>query len=435
MRQDPAVTVKFRMKNAVETRQAVPVQDDDNAIEVVAGILKDEHGRYLMLYDNRVNSRMFPGGKIDAGELPVDALRRERQEELGVEVTSEQFVGHAKFVHQGKLFRLHYFSVEIVGTPVNQEPVKHGMMEWIETIPSENQYGFVLKFDQTVIADPEQMRLEFEDLLLLSDGRLFAQDVLHGDYAVYLLPWTTTPWTLPANMFAAVHRDIDYVLLYDRTDACGYILATACVEKYYKDTASYLVMQQMKGRELVGLWYSPLFSYYHQTSTIDQSYKDRVHTVLHADFVTTESGTGVVHEAPAFGADDYDLVCTVFPREKAQEWLFDPVNEYGEFTDLVSDFVGQNVFEANSAIIKELKQRGLLVKQETVNHSYPHCPRTGTPLIYKAIESRFVKEDDLKQQTVPAAEQMHFVPETVKKRFIEGLKSAPDRNISRTRYW
>lgn len=110
------------------------------------------------------------------------------------------------------------------------------------------------------------------------------------------------------------------------------------------------------------------------------------------------------------------------------------MNEYGEFTTDATDFTGMNVFDANSEIIKNLKSRGLLIKQETYNHSYPHCPRTKTPLIYKAIESRFVKEDDLKALTVPAVESMHMVPETVKNRFVEGLKSAPDRNISRTRF-
>lgn len=180
--------------------------------------------------------------------------------------------------------------------------------------------------------------------------------------------------------------------------------------------------------------YTPLYEYYEKT-TIAKEYKEKIHHILHADFVTTESGTGIVHEAPAFGADDYDLICTVFPKDKAQEWLFDPVNAYGEFTELAADFAGQNVIEANTGIIKDLKQRGLLVKQETINHSYPHCPRTGTPLIYKAIESWFVKEDELKAKTLPSAETMHFVPEGVKQRFINGLASAPDRNISRTRFW
>lgn len=178
-----------------------------------------------------------------------------------------------------------------------------------------------------------------------------------------------------------------------------------------------------------------MFPYYHNNPNIADEYKAQVHRVLHADFVTTESGTGVVHEAPAFGVDDYDLICTVFPRAHAQDWLFDPVNAYGEFTELVPDFAGQNVIEANAPIIKNLKERGLLVKQETISHSYPHCPRTGTPLIYKAIESWFVKEDELKAQTVPAAQQIHFVPENVKQRFSNGLETAPDRNISRTRFW
>ena len=235
-------------------------------------------------------------------------------------------------------------------------------------------------------------------------------------------------------MFAAVHRDLDYALVYDIQEGEYYIIADACVSKYYPDTASYVHISFLKGRDLLGLSYRPLYPYYHDAVQIDERYKPQVHKIMHADFVTTDSGTGIVHEAPAFGADDYELVASVLGKDNAQQRLFDPVNEYGEFTDDAPDFAGQNVIEANKSIITDLKSRGLLLRQETINHSYPHCPRTKTPLIYKAIESWFVKEEQLKAQTVPAAEQIHFVPETVKQRFINGLASAPDRNISRTRF-
>lgn len=432
MRQDPAVTVKFSIKNALWAHNFLTAPDDD-AIEVAAGVIKDEQGRVLMIFENKHNVWYFPGGKIERWESPADALKREIQEELGVEVLSEQFLGHVKTIHRSKLYRLHYFSITISGTPTIQEPVNHGMLEWIEKIPEENELGYVIKFADLVISDIEQIRYEFADIHFLARWLIGADH--SGDASVSILPWTTTPWTLPANMFAAVHTDIRYLQLFDLQTREYYILAAACVSKYYQSPEQYIEVGRFSWAELIGLSYTPLFSYYHDAEKIDKTYKDRVHTILHADFVTTESGTGVVHEAPAFGADDYDLVATLLGRDNAQEWLFDPVNEYGEFTSAAPDFVGQNVIEANSTIIKELKSRGLLVRQETINHSYPHCPRTKTPLIYKAIESWFVKEDDLKAHTVPAAEQIHFVPDGVKQRFINGLSSAPDWNISRTRFW
>lgn len=180
--------------------------------------------------------------------------------------------------------------------------------------------------------------------------------------------------------------------------------------------------------------YESLFPYYYDHPEIEQEYKDGVHRVLAADFVTTESGTGIAHEAPAFGEDDYNLVCSVFPREKAQDWLFDPIDVYGDFTELVPEREGTNVVEANKPIVQALKESERLFKLETIDHSYPHCPRTKTPLIYKAIESWFLKEDFLKEKTVPRADDQYFVPDTVKKRFINGLATAPDRNISRTRF-
>ncbi len=251
---------------------------------------------------------------------------------------------------------------------------------------------------------------------------------------MHLLARTTTPWTLPANMFAAVHDDINYVIVFDPTEKEYYILAESLLKNYYKDEESYILVYKLKGKELVGLHYEPLFNYYYRAPTIDPAYHTQVHRVLHADFVTEESGTGIAHEAPAFGEDDYALVSSVLPKDTPKAWLFNPVNDHGEFTSEVTDYAGMNVFEANKEVIKSLKDRGLLAKLETINHSYPHCPRTGEPLIYRALESWFVKEEELKAKTVPAAENITFEPAAIKHRFIDTLKSAPDCNISRTRF-
>ena len=225
-------------------------------------------------------------------------------------------------------------------------------------------------------------------------------------------------------MFLAVNSKLTYVQIYDHEAAEYYILAKNLLAKYYKDPSTYTIIYQMKGSELVGLRYQPLFEY---IATANAKAKANEHTeylekyfqVLDAEFVTDESGTGIAHEAHAFGEDDYNLVAGFLGRDRAHEWLFNPVDDNGEFTDAVTERAGMNVIDANKEIITFLKHRGDLVKQETINHSYPHCRRTGTPLIYRAMESRFVKEDQLKTDTVPLAEQLNFVPAAIKNRFIE----------------
>lgn len=180
----------------------------------MVGVIKDEKGRTLMLYKNRHNMWYCPGGKIHQGESAVDALRREMKEELGVEVVNEQFLGHTKTIHRYRLYRVHYFSAEVEGTPTIQLVQHHAMLEWIEKIPSENQFGYVLKFQNTIIADEDQLRRDFADIHVIEQGLL--ADERRGDAGVFLLPWTTTPWTLPANMFAAVHRDVEYIQIFDK---------------------------------------------------------------------------------------------------------------------------------------------------------------------------------------------------------------------------
>lgn len=168
--------------------------------------------------------------------------------------------------------------------------------------------------------------------------------------------------------------------------------------------------------------YTPLFDYYYTSPHIDVSYHDQVHIVLAADFVTAEDGTGVAHEAPAFGEDDYQLVITHLPQQDAKKWLFHPVNEFAEFTDEIPEWTGTRVYDANKDIIKTIKDKGKLVHQGTIDHSYPHCRRCDTPLIYKAIDGWFVKETELRDELAIAAEHINFVPAAVKKRFINGLE-------------
>lgn len=249
----------------------------------------------------------------------------------------------------------------------------------------------------------------------------------------YILAWTTTPWTLPSNMFLAVGKDIDYAIVSDKASNERYIIAKNLLEQYYKNADEYALINTMKGEELAWLSYEPLFPYIHG-SKIDKKYKDQFFKIITAGFVSTEDGTGIVHVAPWFGIDDFEAVAQFLPREEAKKWLFLPIDEYWEFTDEVPEYKGVRVYEANKDIIQRLKDEKKLIAQKSYNHSYPHCRRCDAPLVSKAVTSRFIKEPELQPLTLSHAQEIWFIPENIKNRFIDTLQSAPDWNLSRNRY-
>ena len=235
-----------------------------------------------------------------------------------------------------------------------------------------------------------------------------------------LLAWTTTPWTLPSNLALAVAPDVDYVRV--RHDGKVYVLAEARLAAYAKELDGAEVLGTVRGSELVGQRYAPLFPYF-----ADHAGAFRV---FGGEFVTTEDGTGVVHMAPGFGEDDYQ-VC----KDNGIE-LVVPVNSRGEFTQEVPDYAGIQVFEANPLIIRALKERGVVLRHETYDHSYPHCWRTGKPLIYKALSSWFVNVTAVKDRMVALNQEIRWVPEHLKDgSFGKWLENARDWNISRNRFW
>ena len=189
----------------------------------------------------------------------------------------------------------------------------------------------------------------------------------------------------------------------------------------------------MKGKELAGLFYTPLFDYITK-SDIPEEFKNQFFQVLNADYVSTEDGTGIVHIAPTFGEEDFKAVLQKLPANKSLERLFIAVNEFGEFDEKVPDYQGEFVFDVNKKVIERLKQERKLIKNESITHSYPHCRRCKTPLINKAMSSRFIKEQEMNANTRAEGEKINFVPNSVKNRFVNGLQTAPDWNIARNRY-
>ncbi|MEQ1893406.1 MAG: isoleucine--tRNA ligase [Planctomycetota bacterium] len=249
----------------------------------------------------------------------------------------------------------------------------------------------------------------------------FALEPLAGEPAsVHLLAWTTTPWTLPSNLALAVGPEIEYAVL--EHDGQRVILGAAALAKYEKEFAGFARVATLRGRELVGRRYRPMFPYF----------KDHPNAfrVLGGDFVDTAEGTGVVHMAPGFGEDDQAL-CAANGIE-----VVCPVDGQGKFTSEVSDWAGLNVLEANKPIIAALKQRGVLVRHDTIVHSYPHCWRTDQPLIYRALSSWYVKVTDFRERMVELNKTIRWIPEHVRDgQFGKWLEGARDWSISRNRFW
>ncbi len=239
-----------------------------------------------------------------------------------------------------------------------------------------------------------------------------------------LLVWTTTPWTLPSNLMIAVGADIDYSVMQEGNEQ--YILASALKDKYKQQLANATEVGVIKGRDLVGLSYEPMFPYF-------SNLKEKgAFKVLSGEFVSTEDGTGIVHIAPGFGQDDFD-VCRA---HDANFPIVCPVDEAGCFTAEVSDYAGKQVFEVNDLVLAWLKENRKLVKREQYTHTYPFCWRTDTPLIYKAMSSWFVKVSNFNDEMVKLNENITWIPEHIKHgRFGKWLEGARDWSISRNRFW
>jgi len=254
---------------------------------------------------------------------------------------------------------------------------------------------------------------------------------------ISLVAWTTTPWTLPSNLALAVGEKIDYAALVCHPvagrDLEILILAENLVEKFAKDFGEFKKVASLKGSDFLGLDYKPLFPYLANHEKIQNNQK--AFTVLHGDFVTTDEGTGIVHMAPGFGEDD-QLLC----KANGIPTLC-PVDEGGKFTSEMFDLPelsikGKQVFETNDDIIKHLKGIGAWLKTEQYLHNYPHCWRTDTPLIYRAVSSWYVKVTDFKDRMVELNQGVNWIPSHIKDgQFGKWLEGARDWSITRNRFW
>ncbi len=259
-----------------------------------------------------------------------------------------------------------------------------------------------------------EVSLGYQDV---KDVSVYVKMKLKSHPDTSFLVWTTTPWTLISNVALAVAPRVDYV----KVEHKGEKLILAEVRLIVLE-GEYAVLERMKGSQLAGLEYQPLFTFF----PIDK----KAHYVVGADFVTTEDGSGIVHIAPAYGEDDYQT------SRKHDLPTIHPVNKSGEFGPEVTDFAGKFVKDADPLIIQNLKARHLLYKKETITHSYPHCWRCTTPLLYYARESWYISTTKYAQKMIAMNRQINWVPPEVGEgRFGNWLEENKDWALSRDRFW
>ncbi|MCL2540279.1 MAG: isoleucine--tRNA ligase [Firmicutes bacterium] len=253
-------------------------------------------------------------------------------------------------------------------------------------------------------------------------ARFKTQEELNGK-SVYLLAWTTTPWTLPSNLALAVNKDLEYS--YVEVEDAVYVAGASAVSRYPKVFGEKpAVVKSCSGSALIGAVYEPIFDYFADKN------KEGAFRVIAAEFVSCSDGVGIVHIAPGFGEDDY------WAGKASGLPFVCPVDEKGRFTAEVADFAGLGVVENSNQVLRHLKQNGKVIADGSLVHNYPHCWRCKSPLIYKAMNAWYFNIEKIKDKLMQENENIDWVPEAVKEgRFGSWVKNARDWNISRNRYW
>ncbi|VDC06970.1 unnamed protein product [Peniophora sp. CBMAI 1063] len=254
---------------------------------------------------------------------------------------------------------------------------------------------------------------------------------LVDDPKTALLAWTTTPWTLPSNLALCVHPDFTYIKIHDQERNTNFILHEKLLKTLYKDPkkAKFKKIGEFKGLDMKGWRYVPMFEYF------TEKFEDKAFRVCCDTYVTEDSGTGIVHQAPAFGEDDQRVVLA-HGILSAEDMPPDPINDAGLFTDEAPDLKGLYVKDADKEIMKILKAKGRLIVQSQIMHSYPFCWRSGAPLLYRAIPAWFVRVTPIVDELVKNNKETLWVPQNIGDgRFGNWIANARDWNISRNRYW
>ncbi len=258
----------------------------------------------------------------------------------------------------------------------------------------------------------------------VSDPSLTVKIKLNGQDNTYILIWTTTPWTLPMNLAVIVSDKIEYVKIQDKKSGEKYILGKGRLKAYFPDEQDYEILETFSGDSLKDTIYEPIFDYFSDRKN------SGAYRILLDEAISEEDGTGAMHAAPAFGEVDF-YICQ---REGIEPVC--PVDQNGRYNSAVEDYKGLFVKDADKDIIKRLKEKKRIFKHTQVNHRYPFCYRSNTPLIYKAVTTWFISVESIKDKLLASNEQIHWVPSHIKKgRFGKWLENARDWAVSRNRYW
>lgn len=338
------------------------------------------------------------GGTSHEGETPIETLRRELQEELELEVNSNNLLLQTVKHENGTNVACSIYVV----TGVDAEKLK-----------LHEGAGFAVGTPEDLLSHP-----------VTGVTQQAIEAFINAQSSVSILAWTTTPWTLPANLMLAVSPDLTYCEVL--VDGEKLIIAEEALERTLKDEKNkpieYEVLRKFPGSELVGKAYQPLDT----GSTWPES--DKIHHIYAADFVSHESGTGIVHIAPAYGEDDFELA------KSHGVAAFHVIDDNGYYTDTI--YQGKEVWDSNKFIAKDLKEKGIAWKIEYIRHEYPFNPRSKQRIMYRAIPSWFFAIQGQKPLMLEENEHINWFPGHLKHgRFAKNIEQAPDWNLSRDRFW
>ncbi len=401
---------------------------------LLTSIVKDAVPRYQTMKGKRVE-RVWGW---DCHGLPAEVFTEEKlgikdKRDIGTKVSLEEYITtcRANMVQTGSLWE---DTIDRVGRWVDFEGAYKTMdKDYMESV----WWAFKQLYEKGKIYEGEKVLLyctrdatpiskaevamdnSYQDV---TDPSVYAKFKLK-DSDSYLLAWTTTPWTLPSNSAIAINKDITYAEV--ELDGQRYILAEKLLDKALTDEKhqklDYEVIKTFKGKELVGKAYEPLFDTY--TDIGKDAFK-----VWHADFVHAEEGTGIAHESPAYGEEDYQL-----SKENNFPWVIS-TDENGFYTGGL--YKGKNIWEVNKEIAKTLLSEGKALKIDYITHSYPHCHRCGTRLMYRAHPSWFMDIDGQRSEMLEKNGGINWFPKHIKHgRFAKTVETAPDWNLSRDRFW
>lgn len=398
---------------------------------LLTSIVKDAVPRYQTMKGHRVE-RVWGW---DCHGLPAEVFTEKKlgitdKRDIGTKITLEEYINTCRtnMVQTGSLWE---DTIDRIGRWVDFKGAYKTMdKEFMESV----WWAFKTLYEKGKIYEGEKVLLyctrdatpiskaevamdnSYQDV---TDPSVYVKFKLSGQDK-YLLAWTTTPWTLNANTAIAVNKDVVYAEV--ELDGTVLIIAEKLLDNVLTDekhkTLDYHVVRTLKGKELVGLTYEPLFA----------NRGKNAHKIWHADFVTDESGTGIAHEAPAYGEDDYLLA------KPAGIPIVLDTDEEGFYAE--GPWKGAQIWEHNKQIAKDLLEQGVVWKIEYIRHEYPHCHRCGTKLQYRAHPSWFMDIDGQRSEMLEQNGEVNWVPKHIKKgRSEKTIQSAPDWNISRDRFW